>query len=124
MTGIGSIEHDCSFLPPELWNLVVRHLAAADQRRCLSVSRLFYELVHPLVFAQVTIHLGIWNVATDEGHGEAHTQLLQRRKIRNTGLLQRIAEDTRFAQIIQGMTVRTHDGGFKQLDTGGLYISC
>lgn len=124
MTGIGSVEHDCSFLPPELWDLVVRHLPAADQRHCLSVSRLFYELVHPRVFAQVTIHLGIWNADTDEGHGEAHTQLLERRKIRNTELFQRIAEDTRFAQIVKGMTVRADKGEFAQLDIGRLYIQC
>lgn len=109
-------------IPPELWEYVVKRLPADDQRRCLSVSRWFHDLAHPLVFAHITIHIGIWKPNQDEGHITTDVQFIKRRIIRNTELFHHIESSTQFAQIVKGMTVRAHNIGWSEEDICKLSI--
>ncbi|EIW57073.1 uncharacterized protein TRAVEDRAFT_49883 [Trametes versicolor FP-101664 SS1] len=61
------------------------------------------------------------DAGVDEDHRAANIQLMQRRKLRNTEILRRIADDTQFALIVERMTVRVHrhNEGCK-LDIDGL----
>lgn len=103
-------------MPPELWEFVVKCLPADAQRRCLSVSRWFHDMAHPLGFAHITIHIGIWKPNQDEGHITTDVQFIKRRIVRNTGLFHHIASNTRFAQIVKGMTVHAHNIGWSEED--------
>lgn len=110
MTEIRKIGHDRSGMPAELWDLVLKELPAADVRSCFALSRLLHYLARPLVFIHISIHAGIpmWQAGVDEDHRAANIQLMQRRKLRNTEILRRIADDTQFALIVRRMTVRVH----------------
>ncbi len=110
MTEIRKIGHDRSGMPAELWDFVLKELPAADLRSCFSLSRLLHYLARPLVFTHITIHAGIptWKTSFNEDCRAANIQLMRRRKLRNTEVLQRIADDTQFARIVERMTVRVH----------------
>ncbi|OJT03111.1 hypothetical protein TRAPUB_6339 [Trametes pubescens] len=110
MTEIRKIGHDRSGMPAELWDFVLKELPAADLRSCFSLSRLLHYLARPLVFTHITIHAGIptWKTSFNEDCRAANIQLMRRRKLRNTEVLQRIADDTQIARIVERMTVRVH----------------
>lgn len=116
----GSDGYKCSDrprIPPELWGFVVTRLPADAQRQCLSVSRWFHDLVHPLVFAHITVHIGIWKAPdAEESHITTDVQSIKRRIIRNTELFHHIESSTRFAQIVKGMTVHAHNIGWSEED--------
>lgn len=113
--------HRTSRLPTELWDLVLKSLPSADQRFCLSVSRLFCDLARPLLFSRLTIHFGLWTAHNNRNYPASEARLIERHDLRNTELFQHITHDAHFASIIKEIDVRAHDRR-KWSDIGRLLI--
>ncbi|KAH9851270.1 hypothetical protein C2E23DRAFT_886725 [Lenzites betulinus] len=104
--------YNYSRISSELWDLVVKNLPHVDQRNCLSVSKLFRDHARPLLFSRVTIRIGMWKAEEDEGFFDDDVELMTRRNVMYTEMLQYIAGDAKFAKIVKGLSVLAHDQGY------------
>ena len=101
-------------LPVELFQLVTEQSSRPTQKTLLLVSKMFHDLALPALFSRVTLTFGIkrkparnWNRSASWTEEEV-TQL-KKRYTKSKNILQHIAENSEFAQVVRRLTVRWYE---------------
>ena len=103
--------------PAELWHGVIGQLPTADQRTCLSVSRMHHDIAMTFLFSHVHITLGAWceslrSFASTEVLGDTVDEDLEHTYLRTaritSQIIQYIVQEPAFASKIRRLSVRAY----------------
>ncbi|RDX43342.1 hypothetical protein OH76DRAFT_1390660 [Lentinus brumalis] len=104
-------------LPPELWGMVVHDLSNADMRSFFCVSRLFHDLILPVLFSQVTVRYGLWRPDDEDAQGYQPLEMpvtmeemheLEHNQLNICEVLLRIIRTPSFARLVKKLSIRAY----------------
>ena len=100
--------------PVELFQLIAEQSPRPTRKILLTVSKMFHDLVLPLLFSRITLTFGIKrkperNWQPDTSWTEEETAQLNKYCRTSSSILQHIAENSEFSSVVKHLSIRWYE---------------